>query len=222
MVPGISRASRGVRGYLLTYLIAALACLACVLSGPALAQDTEDEGPYRIMPGDTVLVGVLEDAELSAQVLVLPDGRISLPVAGTIMAGGRTPDELSRVIRSRLAGNFVNAPTITVSLTSLAPEDEDEDELSTVFVLGEVSQPGAYEYDPEEPITVLKALTLAGGLGPFAARTRIQIREELDGTEVLRLFDYEAVEEGLINTSRDLATLADGAVIVVPERGLFE
>ncbi len=89
-------------------------------------------------------------------------------------------------------------------------------------MLGEVARPGFYQYDPAEPITVIKALALAGGIGPFAARERIQVRELVGETQVLRLFDYEAFEEGQIASSRDLEVLSDGAVIVVPERGLFE
>jgi polysaccharide export outer membrane protein len=91
-----------------------------------------------------------------------------------------------------------------------------------VFVLGEVASPGRFEYDPKDQISVLKALSLAGGVGPFAARTRIQVRETVGGTEILRLFDYDSVEEGLLNSSADLSALQNGAVIIVPERGLFE
>ncbi len=193
------------------------------LVGTALAQSKSTEGPYRLQPGDVVTVSVLEDPELDRQVLLLPDGRISLPVAGTIVAAGQTPAGLERTIRSRLRGNFVKAPTITVSVISLAEEDEEEAETREVFVLGEVASPGRFEYEAETPINVLKALSLAGGLGPFAARDRIQVRETAEGqAQTLRLFDYDAVEEGLINTARDLAVLADGAVIVVPERGLFD
>ena len=91
-----------------------------------------------------------------------------------------------------------------------------------VFVLGEVATPGRFEYDPEKPISVLKALSLAGGLGPFAARGRIQVREVRGETETMRLFDYDGVEDGLINSALALDPLQDGAIIVVPERGLFE
>lgn len=200
-------------------------CLLSMISGPALAQGSgEQSGPYKLRPGDVIIVNVLEDAELDRQVLMLPDGRISLPVAGTIKADGRTPDQLAAIIRSRLSRNFVQPPNVTVTVSALAPYEEeiDETETATVFVLGEVARPGRYEYEAEAPITVIKALSLAGGVGPFAARSRIQIRELEGETETLRLFDYADFEDGLIATSRDLADLRDGAVIVVPERGLFE
>lgn len=190
-------------------------------AGLAGAQTISPE-PYRLQPGDTLLVSVLEDPELDREVLILPDGRISLPISGTLMAAGRTPAALEATIRRRLRGNFVKPPSVTVSVTELAPAREEDADLHEVFVLGEVASPGRFEYDAKEPISVLKALSLAGGVGPFAARSRIQVREVLDGTETLRLFDYDHVEGGLINAARDVGALQDGAVIVVPERGLFE
>lgn len=188
-----------------------------VLTRGALAQEA---APYRLQPGDTILVSVLEDPELDREVLILPDGRISLPVAGSMVAAGSTPAELEGIIRGLLRANFVKPPSVTVAVRSLAPEDESD--LNEVFVLGEVASPGRFEYDPEKPISVLKALSLAGGLGPFAARSRIQVREVRGETETMRLFDYDGVEDGLINSARALDPLQDGAIIVVPERGLFE
>jgi len=192
---------------------------------PAMAQGVlapEATPPYRLQPGDTILVSVLEDPELDREALILPDGRISLPVAGSIIAAGRTPVELQSVIRGRLRSNFVKPPSVTVAVSELAPESEDDADLNEVFVLGEVASPGRFEYDVKNPISVLKALSLAGGLGPFAARARIQVREAEGQTERMRLFDYDGVEEGMLNTVRDLDPLQDGAIIVVPERGLFE
>ena len=213
------------RGWV-SWLCAAAGFWLAVLTGPALAQGIpEQSGPYKLRPGDVVVVSVLEDPELDRQVLMLPDGRISLPVVGTIRAGGRTPDQLAAIIRARLAKNFVRPPSVTVTVSTLAPfEEAPEDEVvqNTVFVLGEVAKPGRYEYEAEEPITVVQALSLAGGLGPFAARARIQVREVEGDIETLRLFDYADFEDGLLATPHDLADLRDGAVIVVPERGLFE
>lgn len=198
-------------------------CLA-LLAPAALAQgwqdlgDSADRGPYTLRPGDTLVVNVLEDPTLDAEVMVLPDGRLSLPMAGTIEAAGMTPQQLAGTVRDRLRKNFVQPPNVTVRVTGLAPEEEKTRE---VYVLGEVAHPGRFEYKPDESLTVVKALSLAGGLGPFAARKRIQVRERIGDTEVLRLFDYEAFEDGQIASADDLAALSDGAVVVVPERGLF-
>ena len=180
------------------------------------------EQPYTLNPGDVVSITVLEDPELDRQVLVAPDGQITMPLAGALDAEGLSPVQLQDAIQRKLRSNFVEPPSVTVSLVSVSETEDEEDKPREVYVLGEVGSPGRFEYDPETEINVLQALTLAGGLGPFAATARIQVRERVDEAEVLRLFDYEAVEDGQLNSTRDLSALADGAIIVVPERGLFE
>ncbi|MEM7239261.1 MAG: polysaccharide biosynthesis/export family protein [Pseudomonadota bacterium] len=207
----------------LKFLIGLAVGLVLTITGSA-AMAEELDGPYLLEPGDVIDISVLEDPELNRQALVRPDGKVSMPIAGTLDAAGRSPEQLMRVIRARLAGNFIEPPNVTVALVSLADPDEqdDEDETSTVYILGEVNRPGRYDYQTEEPINILQALTLAGGPGVFAARQRIQVREIVDQTDTLRLFDYDAAEDGVLVTNQDLGTLADGAIIIVPERGLFE
>lgn len=178
-----------------------------------------------MQPLDVIEITVLEDSDLNRTALVRPDGRISMPLAGTITAGGRTPEQVAATIRARLQSDFIEPPSVTVALASLAPErqaeieEEEEIEPREVYVLGEVARPGRFEYDGETRITILQALSLAGGAGPFAARKRIQVREVAEGAEFLRTIDYDAIENG---GGSDLSELADGAVIIVPERGFLE
>jgi polysaccharide export outer membrane protein len=184
-----------------------------------MAQD-----PYQLQPGDIVEITVIEDPNLNRRVLVGPDGRISMPLAGSIVASGRTLSEVQSAIQSSLAGNFVRPPTVSASLIALGPPplpEQEELDLFSVYVLGEVNRPGRYDYESEKPISVLQALALAGGPGIFADRDEIQIRNlDEDGAEKIRIFDYDAVEKGLGATLA--TTLSDGAIIVVPERGLFD
>ena len=202
----------------LHHVLGLLAGAILVLNfGTAAAQGG---GVYTLKPGDVVSITVLEDPLLDREVLGAPDGRVAMPLAGSLVAAGRTPAQLAGTVRARLRSRFVDPPTVTVSLVTLGEKDAGEQ--NVVYVLGEVTRPGRYEYDPKKPITILQALTLAGGPSPFAAIARIQIRERTGGTETLRLFDYEAAADGALNTDRDLAALADDAVVIVPERGLFE
>lgn len=181
---------------------------------------------YTVKPGDIVEVTVIEDSSLNRRVLVGPDGRISVPLAGSISASGRTLTEIERSLQTALEGNFVRPPTVSVALVSLGPPDLLEEDLEevvihSVYVVGEVLRPGRYEYDAEKPISVLQAITLAGGPGVFASRKKIQVRDIDSETETLAIYNYKAVEKGVGAAGLGM-TLSDGAVIVVPERGIFD
>lgn len=193
--------------------------IAALLWGGAAGAANEPVERFTLSPGDVLEVTVLEDPALTRQVLVRPDGKFSMPLAGTVNAYGRTPEEVQGTIRARLRDNFVEPPTVTVSVLSTAAAEDEEETERVVYVLGEVARPGRYEYDPDTRLTVLQALSIAGGPGPFAARARIQVREREGEGEVVRIFDYEAIETG---AAADVAELADGAVLIVPERGFLE
>lgn len=211
----------GVTAGIVAVCLAAVSLVLAATGSPAIAAE-QDSSRYQLQPGDVVEITVIEDPSLDRRLLVGPDGRISMPLAGSIAAGDRTLDQVQASIRSRLASNFVRPPTVTASLVALAPEELDEDsDLFSVYVLGEVPRPGRYDYESDKPISVLQALALAGGAGIFADRDGIQVRNiDQDGNETIRIFDYAAVEDGL--AARLAMTLTDGTVIVVPERGLFD
>ena len=189
-----------------------LALLTLVLAAPmALAQ----AAGYRIQPGDVLSVTVLEDETLNRQALVLPDGRISVPLAGTIRASNQTVESVEKTIADRLASNFAVRPNVFVSVTTV-----NEDGLTfPIYVLGRVSDPGLREV--ETGTNLLQAVALAGGLDRFAATKRIQLRRRAaDGREQIFVFNYKAVERGAAIES--MITMREGDVILVPERRLFE
>jgi polysaccharide biosynthesis/export protein len=190
-------------------LLAALAVLAAPL---AWAQSSG----YLIQPGDVLAITVLEDDSLNQQSLVTPDGRISVPLAGTVQASGRTVESVESTIADRLASNFAVRPSVFVSVVSV----NEEEETFPIYVLGQVETPGLVEVLPGT--TLLQAVALAGGLDRFAATKRIQLRraDPRTGQERLFLFNYKAVERGGSITS--MITLREGDVIIVPERRLFE
>lgn len=192
-----------------------LAAVSLLLSQAAMAADDV----YKIQPGDTLEVTVLEDPNLNRQVLVRPDGRISLPIAGTVKAEGLSPEGVQSVIRRKLSGDFEILPTVTVSLVGTAEETAKDEDISTVYVLGEARQPGRFAFKKDETLNVLQALALAGGLDRFAAPKRIQVRRVTEDGEVVIPFDFEALEDG--GTGGGMEIL-DGDVIFIPERGLFE
>jgi polysaccharide export outer membrane protein len=188
-------------------------------AGASLAQDT-----YRIKPGDTLQIEVLEDPNLNRNVLVLPDGSISFPMAGTVTAGGRSVALVGRALSEAMAGNFAVAPTVAVSVSALAPRAPASGpvgpDLMSVYILGEAAVPGRKEVLPGT--TLLQFLAEAGGLTRFAAEKRIQLRRIDPKTrkETAYLFNYRTMGEG--NSIRASTVLAPGDVIYVPERRLFE
>jgi polysaccharide export outer membrane protein len=185
-----------------------------LLSLPVQAQDT-----YSIQPGDVLRIEVLEDPSLNRDALVLPDGRVSLPLAGLIQAGGRSIDSVQADIAGRLAPTFAAAPNVFVSMARLAPDDilgaggaAVADTIS-VFLMGEAASPGKVEVEPGS--TILQALAQAGGVTNFAATKRLQLRR--DGK--IYPLNYKALETG--GSGFDSA-VADGDVIFIPQRRLFE
>ena len=191
-----------------------LICMAMgLVAAPLAAQQ------YLIEPGDVLSVTVIEDPSLNREVLVRPDGRINLPLAGSVEASGRTPETVQAAVRRALAREFVEAPSVTVALARLREQPLDEEvPLPAIFVLGAVNNPGRFEVSL--PIDVLQALALSGGPGLFAATQRIQVRRRVEGIETVLLFDYRSVARG--EALEEAIVLADGDVIVVPERGLLE
>jgi polysaccharide biosynthesis/export protein len=190
-----------------------LALLFALLAPAAFAQSAG----YRIQPGDTLAVTVLEDETLNRQVLVLPDGSVSVPLAGNVQAAGRSVGAVESTIADRLASNFAVRPSVFVSVVGLAEEIVDT---FPVYVLGQVGAPGLVEVEPGT--TLLQSIALAGGLDRFAAARRIQLRrsDPSTGQERLYLFNYRAVERG--GSIESMITLREGDVILVPERRLFE
>ncbi|MFN7224022.1 MAG: polysaccharide biosynthesis/export family protein [Paracoccaceae bacterium] len=195
------------------------------LSAPAMAQDPG----YILRPGDVIQVEVVEDASLNRSTLVLPNGSITLPQAGTLRAAGRTPDQLREALTSALASSFASAPTVYVSVASVvapvppvgggiaaAPVERTMD----VYVMGEVGAPGLKKVSPDT--NLLQFLAQAGALTKFAANKRIELhRKSPDGRPQIYLFDLTHVA-GTKGRISGMTQIAPGDVIVIPQRRLFE
>jgi polysaccharide export outer membrane protein len=189
-----------------------LVLLAAMAAAPAAFAQSAS---YRIQPGDQLAVTVLEDDTLNRQVLVLPDGRISVPLAGSVRASGQTVESVEKTIADRLASNFAVRPSVFVSVTGVT----EEEETFPIYVMGQVGNAGQLQV--EAGTTLLQAVALAGGLDRFAATKRIQLRRvDSSGQEKLYLFNFRAVEQGGAISS--MITMREGDVVIVPERHLFE
>ena len=200
-------------------LLAALALApSLLLAGPAAAQ-----GEYRVSRGDVLRIEVLEDESLSRSVLVAPSGQVTVPLAGPVAAAGRSLSAVQAEVRERLAPNFSNPPTVFVSLESareVVPLPEQPPETVSIFVLGEVGSPGEVQLEPGT--TLLQAFARVGGFANFAATKRIQLRrrDPRTGGERIYPINYDAILRG--TSPNGSVVMAEGDVIVVPTRRLFE
>lgn len=170
--------------------------------------------------GDSLSISVLQDPKLDRTVIIEPSGQISFPLAGHIRAAGLTPQALENILKNKLKGNYRDENLdVTVALAVVGKPEEPQDDLKPkVFITGEVSKPGSYVV--RQKTTLMQAIALAGGLGPYAAKRRIQVRRHSPSGEDIFMFNYRAYEAG-----QDLEgniTLRAGDVIMVPERGLLD
>ena len=212
------------RTFLPSYITGRLAglwhviCLTLALG--ALTGAAQAQG-YQVKPGDTLRIEVLEDASLNRTVLVAPDGRISMPQAGTISVRGQSVEAIQNNLTQRLAGNFASTPNVFVSIEQLAareprvPRVPEPDPTISVYLVGEVNNPGRVEVEPGT--SVLQMFAIMGGFTKFAATKRIQLRSPNSGT--IRQLNYDVIENG---GQGGTTHLHDGDVIVVPQRKLFE
>ncbi|MEX0340908.1 MAG: polysaccharide biosynthesis/export family protein [Arenibacterium sp.] len=194
-----------------------LVLVAQIMAVTAWAQDN-----YRIKPGDVVRIEVLEDSSINRESLVLPDGRVTVPLAGSVRVGGRSVDEVRADVADKLSGNFATEPTVFVSLVQLGearPTRGTGRSRLSVYFLGEGNAPGMVEV--RSGTTLLQAIAQAGGFSRFAATKRVQLRRtDSSGQQQIYTFNYNDVLAG--KSSIGSTRLATGDVIVVPPRRLFE
>jgi polysaccharide biosynthesis/export protein len=173
-------------------------------SKPAAAQNVPVTDPsYKIGPQDVLRIDVWKEAEISRSVPVRPDGKISLPLLNDVQAEGPTAMELSNVITEGLK-KYITNPQVTVSISEINSR--------RVYVTGEVTRPGAFPLLPN--MTVLQALTSAGGFTQFARTKKIYVLRSESGRPVKHPFNYNDVVKG--NRQEDNIVLQPGDTIVVP------
>ncbi len=156
--------------------------MACVIVGMAVQAWAQG---YPLGPEDVLEISVWRDEALTRQVIVRPDGFISFPLIGDIVASGRTVDQLRAAIQDKIA-EFVPDTPVSVVLMQIGS--------AKVYVVGKVNRPGMYVMG--HTMTVTQALALAGGLNAFADDDSIQILRAVDGKQQALVFDYGQVASG--------------------------
>ena len=173
-----------------------------------VANTAEDNQVYVIGPGDNLRVFVYQAPDLSGGVAVRPDGRISVPLVGDVMATGKNPTQLARELETALA-KYVRSPTVTVIVNSFTgPLDRQ------IRVIGEATQPKALHF--RDGMTVLDVLIESGGLTKFAAGNRAVInRRAPDGTnQQIRARLSDLIKDGDITAN---ISMLPGDTLIIPQ-----
>jgi len=203
------RANRGILGSLLALTCWVTLSACTTTTAPPPSATTEDVGftdEYRIGVGDSLSINVWRNADLSVQVPVRPDGKVSVPLAGDVTVGNKTPEEVSQDITERLS-KFIRDPYVTVIVTNMGSADYR----SRVRVTGAVNAPSSSPY--RQGMTVLDVVLDAGGLTEFANPSKTTLyRKNGDRIDI----DLRGIlHRGDMSTNY---SLMPGDVITVPER----
>ncbi len=169
-----------------------------------VAQPAPPSDDYVIGAEDVLAVSVWKEPDLSRSVTVRPDGKISLPLIGEVMANGLTAPKLSSVISEKLKA-YISNPEVNVIVEAVK---------SPIFnIIGEVAKPGPYQLT--RPTTILDALGLAGGPSQFAKTKKIHVMRTLpDGTQQKLYFDYKAALKG--QKMEQNIYLKSGDILIIP------
>jgi len=170
-------------------------------AGQALAQAAPPD--YTLQPGDQIEVSVWGEEELQRTLLVRPDGKFSFPLTGEIDTVGRTVSEIQAELTDKLA-TYIPEAVVTVSVTGL--------EGNRIYVIGQVTNPGSFVMN--RGMTVLQALSLAGGTTPFAALNDIIVIRGTGPDQRAVRFPYDDIKRG--RSLDQNIELQSGDVVLVP------
>jgi polysaccharide export outer membrane protein len=202
---------RGLRTVLFGTLLATLAPRAATQGANGeeavaarVSKSTTISADYIIGPNDILAVNVWKEAELSRELPVRPDGKVTLPLVGDVKAEGMTAEQLRQELTQRLS-SFVSSPEVTVIV--------QEAKSKRFNIVGEVQRPGVYPLTHR--MTVLDAIAMAGGFRDFAKTKKIYVlRLAVDGSQSRLPFNYRQVING--KRFEQNVTLESGDTIVVP------
>lgn len=165
---------RIIQSLLLVLFLAgcAAASVPVVSTGERYSVTGQEDENYQLGPGDKVRMTVFNEETLSGEFSVGSEGTLSLPLIGDVTAKGKTPQQLTSEVQSKLADGYLREPRVSIEVAVYRP----------FFILGEVKAPGQYPY--ASGMTVMNAIATAQGFTPRAAKKVVYIRRANTNTEV--------------------------------------
>jgi polysaccharide export outer membrane protein len=158
---------------------------------------------YLLNSGDILDISVWNEQALQKQAVVLPDGVITFPLAGEIVAKDKTVANVEEELTKKLS-EYLADPVVTVSVTSV--------EGNRIHILGKVLNPGSFVMN--QPLDAMQALSLAGGLSPYAEENNIIVLRREDTTQQVLPVKYAEIKKG--KALKTNITLESGDVMIVP------
>ena len=193
-------------GVLLSALLSLVGCHTPVV--PKEYSEYDTHAGFLLGPEDLLEITVWKNPDLSRLTAIRPDGHISMPIIGDVKAAGLTADALAKEIAAQLK-EYIQIPSVSVSVKELNSY--------SVFIIGEIAKPGKYQL--KSYVTVLQAISLAGGFTTYASKNKLQV------VRVIENADHERKEIHIPLRYDDLVTgsgypgnitLASGDTVVVP------
>jgi polysaccharide export outer membrane protein len=179
------------------------ALVSTLVLGLATSSHGQAVQSYELHPGDLISISVWRELELQGEFLVPPDGLISFPLAGQIVAAGRTVAQIQSEITEKLK-SYIPEAVVTVSIVDIQG--------NRIYVIGQVNNPGGFVMN--SALNVIQALSLAQGTTPFAQVNDIIVLRSENGRQRVFEFRYSDISRG-----RDLEqniVLKSGDVVIVP------
>jgi polysaccharide export outer membrane protein len=166
-----------------------------------------DPSNYQIGPGDVLDIFVWRNPEISTQVPVRPDGKISTPLVEDMIAVGKTPSKLARDMEAVL-GKYIKSPSVNVIVTEFRGTFEKQ-----IRVVGQAANPQSIAY--REGMTVLDLIIAVGGLGEYAAGNKAKLVRTVDG----QVTEYRVRLDDLLNKGEieHNVEIRPGDVLIIPE-----
>ncbi len=161
------------------------------------------DSKFYLGPGDVLEISVWKDEALSREVIVRPDGRISFPLIGDVVARGRTVEQLRLAVQDKIKTYVPDAPVNVMVINVGSPR---------VFVVGKVAKSGLYIMT--QNLRVMQILAMSGGMTPFAKKDDIIIIREDKGVQKVFEFNYSEVADG--ENLKQNIVLEPGDTVVVP------
>jgi len=178
---------------------------SCRLAAPP---PNENPDEYRIGSGDALEITVWHNQDLSGKMVVRPDGGISMPIVGDVVAAGKTPTELAKDLQDKLK-NYVQNPIVTVSPTEFIGPTARQ-----IRVIGQAAEPKALPYKTN--MTLLDVVIEIGGLSRYADGSRaVIVRTEKGVQKTYRVNLDGLVRDGDIDQN---VAMQPGDVLIIPER----